>query len=239
MERPNYYAVLPASVRYDKQLRPAARLLYAEITALCNKSGYCSAGNAYFAELYEASIKTVQGWMTQLVKRGYIQVEVLRDDSEQVIGRRIWVTAALPTPHLKNEVTSPQNQGDPHLNFKDYYNRKNITSNNNIPPISPTEKEPENTTEVFAQYAGEDTELQDALNALAADRKERRKEMTIRAAQMLVRRLDKFSKGNRAIKIAMLEQAILMGWQTVYPLKDDERERPTETCPRRREAREL
>ena len=91
MERPNYYAVLPASVRYDKQLRPAARLLYAEITALCNKSGYCSAGNAYFAELYDASIKTVQGWITQLVKGGYISVEVLRDEGGQVTGRRIWM----------------------------------------------------------------------------------------------------------------------------------------------------
>lgn len=237
MERPNYYAVLPASVRYDKRLRPAARLLYAEITALCNKSGYCSAGNAYFAELYDASIKTVQSWLTQLVKGEYIHVEVLRDESEQVIGRRIWITAALSPPHLENEVTSPENVGDPHLKIEAYYNRKNITSNNNT-PIVPKTDEPKTVEDVFAMYAGEDAALCDALNDLAADRKDRREPMTVRAAQRLVSKLDKLAK-DRLSKIAMLDQAILMGWKTVYPLKADERERPEAAAPHRREAREL
>lgn len=237
MERPNYYAVLPANVRYDKQLRPAARLLYAEITALCNKSGYCSAGNAYFAALYEASIKTVQSWLAQLVKGEYIHVEVLRDETEQVIGRRIWITAPPSPPHLENEVTSPENLGDPHLKIEAYYNRKNITSKNNT-PIVPKPEEPKTVDAVFALYAGEDAALYTALNDLAADRKDRREPMTVRAAQRLVNRLDKLSN-DRSVKIAMLEQAILMGWKTVYPLKEDERERPAESSPRRREAREL
>ena len=35
-EKPNYYAVLPAIVRYDNDLKPNEKLLYAEIVALSN-----------------------------------------------------------------------------------------------------------------------------------------------------------------------------------------------------------
>ncbi len=45
--RPGYWAVLPATVRYDKTLRPNAKLLYAEITALADARGYCWATNSY------------------------------------------------------------------------------------------------------------------------------------------------------------------------------------------------
>ena len=44
-ERPSYYSIITADVRYDKSLKDKAKLLYSEITALANKNGYCYASN--------------------------------------------------------------------------------------------------------------------------------------------------------------------------------------------------
>jgi len=41
MDKPNYYAVITAEVRYDTRLTPFAKLMYAEVVALANKEGYC------------------------------------------------------------------------------------------------------------------------------------------------------------------------------------------------------
>lgn len=48
MEKPNYYAVLPACVRYDDRLKPAEKLLFAELTSLSQAEGYSWASNGYF-----------------------------------------------------------------------------------------------------------------------------------------------------------------------------------------------
>ena len=76
MEKPSYFAVIPASVRYDKRLKPIERLLFGEITCLTNKDGYCFASSSYFAELYDTQRETISRYISNLAKYGYIKIEI-------------------------------------------------------------------------------------------------------------------------------------------------------------------
>ena len=89
-EKPNYYAIIPAEVRYSKALTPNAKLLYAEITALCNMNGKCTASTEYFCRLYEVSRGAVQNWLKMLDDNGYIQRTVIyRQGSKEILSRSI------------------------------------------------------------------------------------------------------------------------------------------------------
>lgn len=72
---PGYYAVIPADVRYAKNLNANAKLLYGEITALSNKEGYCWASNSYFSELYGCTPQSISNWIQELVAQGFIRTE--------------------------------------------------------------------------------------------------------------------------------------------------------------------
>ena len=76
MDKPSYFAVIPASVRYDKRLKPIERLLFGEITCLTNKDGYCYASSSYFAELYDTQRETISRYISNLAKYGYIKIEI-------------------------------------------------------------------------------------------------------------------------------------------------------------------
>ena len=89
----NYYAIIPANVRYDKNLTPNAKLLYGEITALCNEKGYCWANNSYFSELYGVSKKTISNWISSLDERGFIKSEMIyKENSKEIKERRLYIT---------------------------------------------------------------------------------------------------------------------------------------------------
>jgi hypothetical protein len=89
-EKPNYYAIIPAEVRYSKALTPNAKLLYAEITALCNMNGKCTASTEYFCRLYEVSRASIQNWLRLLDKNGYItRVLIYRQGSKEILSRYI------------------------------------------------------------------------------------------------------------------------------------------------------
>jgi len=89
-DKPNYYAVIPASVRYDKSITPNAKLLYAEITALCNMNGKCCASTSYFAKLYEVSRVSIQKWLKLLEDKKYIKRSIIyKEGSKQIETRYI------------------------------------------------------------------------------------------------------------------------------------------------------
>ena len=96
-ENPNYYAIIPANVRYS-DLKPNAKLLYGEITALSNKYGFCFASNKYFAELYNVNKNTVSSWLSDLKNYGFIVIKIERDSNLQIIKRCIGITKNTDTP---------------------------------------------------------------------------------------------------------------------------------------------
>ena len=90
IEKPAYYAILTASIRYDNKLKANEKLMYAEITALANKAGYCHASNRYFSELYNVTLQTVSTWISHLEKLGYIETQIVRKDN-QIVSRKIYL----------------------------------------------------------------------------------------------------------------------------------------------------
>ncbi len=105
MDKPNYYAVLEADVRYDKRLKPMEKLLYAEITALTNMNGKCEAQNAYFAELYDVNKATVSRWISNIAECEYIEVEVVKNNQGRVDKRIITLLTkkSIPSPQKSHE----------------------------------------------------------------------------------------------------------------------------------------
>tara|TARA_R110000737_G_scaffold345044_1_gene372956 strand:- start:3533 stop:4285 length:753 start_codon:yes stop_codon:yes gene_type:complete len=141
----SYYAVIPADVRYDVRLTPNAKLLYGEITALCNEKGFCWAMNEYFAELYSVSKVSVSKWVGNLRDCGYIEVQMqYKEGTKQIIYRYIKIITPAKeifnTPHKeilktltrKSLMTSQRKVKGPHKEkFKDN-NTINNTVNNTI-----------------------------------------------------------------------------------------------------------
>ncbi len=96
--KPSYYSIIPASVRYCEDLPPGSKLLYGEITALCNKEGFCWANNYYFSKLYQVDKKTVSRWINQLTKHGFLRSEV---NDQQGNSRKIFISDAYLNANLK------------------------------------------------------------------------------------------------------------------------------------------
>ena len=118
MQKPNYYAVIPADVRYNKNLSPNSKLLYAEITALCNMNGKCTASTQYFCKLYEVSRVSIQKWLKILEDNNYIKrVNIYKPDSKQIETRVI----TLVNSSIKQKLTDNSN-----INI----NNNNLTDSN-------------------------------------------------------------------------------------------------------------
>ena len=81
--KPNNFSVVPAAVLLNDTITDKAKILYSEISALCNKKGCCWATNDYFEKLYECSKITVIRAINALKENGYIKV--IRKNRQRII----------------------------------------------------------------------------------------------------------------------------------------------------------
>ncbi|WP_323694196.1 helix-turn-helix domain-containing protein [Staphylococcus pseudintermedius] len=126
-DQPSYYSIITANVRYDNRLTDSEKLLFAEITSLSNKYGYCTASNGYFAKLYEVTKVTVSRRIANLKECGYLQVEIIREGNE-IKQRKIYPLTQMIIPINTNDNTPINNS----VNTPIITNvKENNTSNNN------------------------------------------------------------------------------------------------------------
>ena len=122
--KPSNYAILPAEVRYDDQLTPNAKLLYAELTALANKEGYAWATNQHFAKLYKVSKRTITRWLTELENKAYVKTEFDAEKKKRII--KIQATKMSTTPGQKRPTPLDKNVHPLYNNNKYFNNKFNI-----------------------------------------------------------------------------------------------------------------
>ena len=120
-----YYAVIPATVLFNDNIKANEKLLYAIITVLSNKEGYCFASNSYLANLLNAKAHTISKWVSHLKELGFVYLDIIKGESGEIIQRRIYPN---DTPYTINRTYPYNSNGTYPMSQKGQYN--NI--NNNI-----------------------------------------------------------------------------------------------------------
>lgn len=192
---PSYYAIIPASVRYSENLSPNAKLLYGEVTSLCQVKGYCWASNAYFAKLYDVKVWSVSMWIKELTGGGFLTAVI---DKEGGNVRNLYLTEAYPI--VKNHNSSCEKSHDPivknHIhNTTREEEQLNGASADMFPGLSKEDKRLLKKSIPFVELF-DNEELApllsyqgfgEAWRVFVAERKERGKALTSRAAKAILK----------------------------------------------------
>ncbi|HDA6690612.1 TPA: helix-turn-helix domain-containing protein [Staphylococcus aureus] len=128
-DQPSYYSIITANVRYDNRLTDSEKLLFAEITSLSNKYGYCTASNGYFATLYSVVKETISRRISNLNKFGYLKIEIIKDGNE-VKQRKMYPLTQSSIP-IDAKINTPIDANVKENNTSINITRLNNTSINN------------------------------------------------------------------------------------------------------------
>ena len=208
MEKPNYFGILPANVRYDKNLKPMEKILYTEISSLTNKDGYCYATNSYFSKLYEVHKNTVGTWINNLEKQGYIKtVLIYKKGTKEIIERRIYINQKIDTPINKNVDTYQQKDLEPINEKIDTPINENIEENNTS--IN-------NKINNIYLYRGK--EFQKAFSDFKIMRIGKKEPLSKPAEDLILMKLYRLAGDNEQLAIEILNKSTINSWKDIFPL---------------------
>ena len=120
-----YYAIIPSTILLNEKIKANEKLLYAVITVLSNKEGYCYASNAYLGKLLNAQLHTISKWVSHLKSLGFLCLDIIKNDKGEIIQRRIYPN---DTPYTINRTYPYSMDRTEGMSPKGQYN--NIIDNN-------------------------------------------------------------------------------------------------------------
>ena len=137
MENKSWYAVITADVLYDKNLTDRQKLLFAVIGNMSNERGYCFATNAFFAEMFSVTTRSIQNDIEALETAGYIGRVVNLKPNGDVDYRALTPCNILRTP-VKDSSSPHEKYFTPPMKNSSYIitknnNKENNKKNNNMP----------------------------------------------------------------------------------------------------------
>ena len=229
--RRNYYAILPADVRYDKKIPDGAKLLYSEITALASEKGYCWAKNEYFAELYEKSERTISRWIEKLEEYGYIIREFrYKDKSKEIKERFIKIANSVinsendeendKTHDEENDVVGGDKNDNTCRQKCLLGGDKNVRDNIKYINNKKERKKGKKTFDEIIENYTENENLRNELKEHLKVRKTKRAALTDHAIELSLKRLSQIASTDTE-KIQVVQNAIMSGWTSFYPLQNN------------------
>lgn len=133
--QPGFWAVIPDTVLSATDIKPNAKLLYAKVTSLQAATGYCYASNKYLANGLGLAPDTVTRLLNELANAGYLRLEIVKDEKNAVVERRIYPTVCLPPIGQTSDTLSDKHPIPSRINIRQINKEESKEEKN--PPLPP------------------------------------------------------------------------------------------------------
>ena len=209
---------IPAEIWLDEELSFAEKFMLAEIDSLDNENG-CYASNSYFSKFSKLSKNRCGEIVKMLEQKGKISVEYEKKGNS-IQKRNIRVKKSIVEVVWENEdtevVEKPTRVVENSTEVVENPNHINII---NKIDIKERKKEKKTFDEIIENYT-ENENLQNELKEHLKVRKTKRAALTDHAIELSLKRLSQIASTD-AEKIQIVQNAIMSGWTSFYPLQNN------------------
>lgn len=95
------FGIMPHRLRKSENISSSSKLLFCALIELQHEKGYCYASNRYLAieEFNGVSTRSIQLWLSELEREGWIKIIITRNKENEVVERRIYTNLNKNIPH--------------------------------------------------------------------------------------------------------------------------------------------
>lgn len=190
----------PAEVWLDERLTALEKIILMEIDSLDKEDG-CFASNEYLAKFCQCSQSKVSSAISKLKKLGYIRVKSFD-------GRKRFLESCMS--FSVGQTTKKEKSA--------YQNLEEIVLEDSTSKSTNKHKRRSDEFQEAIHGFTDNSELQAAIWDFIEHRKQMKAPMSTRSLTLLLNRLNKLASDERT-QVAILNEAIMNGWKSVYPLK--------------------